>query len=311
MRMTRYPRASPEFEVLEMRLITRGDLDGLTCALLLQEVEDIETVELAHPKDVQDGVVQITSNDILANLPYDDRVGLWFDHHSSESDAPPPGFKGAYSIAPSAARVIADHYQSPKFERYSKLLDETDRLDGAQLNVEDVRNPQGWILLGYTLDPRTGLGNFRDYFKKLMELCRAQPVEQVLQDPEVADRVRRVGEEEEEFRKHLLAVARVDQNVVLMDIRGMRDLPAGNRFLVYTLFPEQNVSLRIADGLAGKFFTVQVGHSIFNRTCRTNVGELMQKHGGGGHRGAGTCQPTVDGADSVIGDILDTLKRNG
>jgi hypothetical protein len=294
-----------------MRLITRGDLDGLTCALLLQEVEDLESVELAHPKDVQDGRVNITSNDILANLPYDGRVGLWFDHHSSESDSPPPGFKGAYSIAPSAARVIADHYKSPKTERYAELLDETDRLDAAQLRMDDVTDPKRWILLGYTLDPRSGLGGFRDYFQKLMALCREQPVEQVLQDPEVADRVRRVAEEEEAFKKHLLEVAKPDGNVIYMDVRGMKDLPAGNRFLVYTMFPEQNVSLRVADGLAGKFFTVQVGHSIFNRTCKTNVGELMHKHGGGGHHGAGTCQPTVDVADAAIADVLETLKRNG
>lgn len=294
-----------------MRLITRGDLDGLTCALLLQEVENLEAIDLAHPKDVQDGKVDITSNDILANLPYDSRVGMWFDHHSSESDAPPPGFKGAYSIAPSAARVIANHYKSPKFDRYAEMLDETDRVDAAQLNMDDVTNPQGWILLGYTLDPRSGLGGFRDYFKKLMDLCSKQPVEEVLQEAEVADRVRRIREEDEAFKKHLLEVAKAEQNVIYMDVRGMRDLPAGNRFLVYTLFPEQNVSMRVADGLAGKFFTVQVGHSIFNRTCKTDVGQLMHKHGGGGHRGAGTCQPTVDVADEVVNDVLDTLKKNG
>ena len=294
-----------------MRLITRGDLDGLTCALLLQEVEDIESIDLVHPKDVQDGVVNITQNDILANLPYDSRTGLWFDHHSSEVDEAPAGFKGAYAIAPSAARVIADHYGSPKFGRYRELLDETDRLDAAQLTVDDVANPKGWILLGYTLDPRTGLGGFRDYFKKLMDLCRTQPVEQVLQESEVADRVRRVAEEEEAFKQHLLEIAKADGNVIYMDVRGMRNLPAGNRFLVYTLFPQQNVSMRVADGLAGKFFTVQVGHSIFNRTCQTDVGALMETHGGGGHRGAGTCQPTVDVAEAVIADVLATLKRNG
>src|SRR5207247_1863947 len=151
----------------------------------------------------------------------------------------PVGFKGAYSIAPSAARVIADHYHSPKFDRYNGLLAETDRLDAAQLTIQDVQDPKGWILLGYTLDPRTGLGRFKDYFQKLMELCQAQPVEQILQDPEVAERVRRVFDEEQQYKRHLLEVARPDKNVIVMDVRGMRDLPAGNRFLVYTLFPDQ------------------------------------------------------------------------
>jgi hypothetical protein len=296
-----------------MRLVTRGDLDGLTCALLLQEVENIDSVMLAHPKDVQDGRTDITSNDILANLPYDKRVGMWFDHHSSqqgEADRP-EGFKGAYEVAPSAARVIANHYRSPKFARYEELLNETDRLDAAQLTMEDVTTPQRWILLGLTLDPRSGLGGFREYFEKLMRLCREQPVEEVLQEEEVAGRVKRLREEDDAFKKHLEEVVKVEGNVIYMDVRGMRGLPAGNRFLVYTMYPEQNVSLRVADGLAGKFFTVQAGHSIFNRTCKTNIGELMHKYGGGGHRGAGTCQPTVDVADQVIPEILETLKRNG
>lgn len=296
-----------------MRLVTRGDLDGLTCAILLHEVEQIEEVVLAHPKDVQDGKVDITSNDILANLPYDSRAGMWFDHHSSQASEAerPEGFKGAYSIAPSAARVIADHYKSPKFQRFATLLDETDKLDAAQLSMDDVRHPDGWILLGYTLDPRTGLGGFRDYFQKLVRLGREQPVDQILQEPEVAERVRRVREETREFLHHLEQVAKLDKNVIYMDVRGMKNLPAGNRFLVYTIFMRGNVSMRVADGLAGKFISIQVGHSIFNRTCKTNVGELMAKWGGGGHRGAGTCQPTMDVAEQAIQDILETLKANG
>jgi oligoribonuclease NrnB/cAMP/cGMP phosphodiesterase (DHH superfamily) len=296
-----------------MRLVTRGDLDGLTCAILLHDVEPIEDVVLAHPKDVQDGRFEITSNDILANLPFDKRAGMWFDHHSSQAGEAerPEGFKGAYSIAPSAARVIADHYKSPKFQHYSTLLAETDKLDAAQLTMDEVRHPDGWILLGYTLDPRTGLGGFREYFQKLVTLGRTVPVDQILQDPEVAERVRRVHDETRTFIKHLDEVAKLDKNVIYMDVRGMKNLPAGTRFLVYTIFMRGNVSMRVADGLAGKFISIQVGHSIFNRTCKTNVGDLMAKHGGGGHRGAGTCQPTMDKADAAIQDILETLKANG
>jgi oligoribonuclease NrnB/cAMP/cGMP phosphodiesterase (DHH superfamily) len=296
-----------------MRLVTRGDLDGLTCAILLHEVEAIDDVTLAHPKDVQDGRVELSENDILANLPYDPRVGMWFDHHSSQAAEAerPGGFKGAYAIAPSAARVIANHYNSPKFERFSTLLDETDKLDAAQLSMDEVRHPDGWILLGLTLDPRTGLGGFREYFQKLVRLGREQHVGEILQEPEVAERVRRVREENHAFLKHLEEVAKLDKNVIYMDVRGMKNIPAGNRFLVYTIFMRGNVSMRVADGLAGKFISIQVGHSIFNRTCKTNVGELMAKHGGGGHRGAGTCQPTMDKAEAAIQDILETLKANG
>ena len=296
-----------------MRLVTRGDLDGLTCAILLHEVEAIDDVALAHPKDVQDGRVNLSENDILANLPYDERVGFWFDHHSSQQSMAdrPGGFKGAYEIAPSAARVIANHYGADKFARFEELLKETDRLDAAQLTPEDVVNPQGWILLGLTLDPRSGLGGFREYFQKLVDLGRKQRVEEILQEEEVAGRVKRLREEDQAFLRHLNEVSELHDNVIYMDVRGMKGLPAGNRFLVYTLFPEANVSMRVADGLAGKFISVQVGHSIFNRTCKTNVGELMAKHGGGGHRGAGTCQPTMDVAEDAVKDILETLKANG
>lgn len=295
-----------------MRLVTRADLDGLTCAVLLQEVEKIESVEFAHPKDVQDGKVPLTSNDILANLPHDDRAGLWFDHHLSQADHAAPGnFKGAYSIAPSAARVIAEHYRHPSFERHKKLLEETDRMDAALLKEDDVLAPAGWILLGYTLDPRTGLGAFRDYFTHVMNMCRTQTIEEILADPQVKERVDRVLSEEKAFLAHLREVSKLDKNVVITDVRGQKNQPTGNRFLIYTLYPAANVSVRIADGKAGEFISIQVGHSIFNRTCKTNVGELMHTLGGGGHLGAGTCQPKPADAEKAIGEIIETLKKNG
>jgi nanoRNase/pAp phosphatase (c-di-AMP/oligoRNAs hydrolase) len=294
-----------------MRLITRADLDGLTCAILLQEVEKIEEVDFAHPKDVQDGKVAITKNDILANLPHDSRVGLWFDHHVSQADKATNGADGAFAVKPSAARVIVDHYKSSKFDRYEELIDATDRLDSAQLTKDDVVAPKGWILVGYTLDPRTGLGAFKDYFLHLMELAKTKTVDQIVADPKVKERIERVTAEESKFKEHITADSKLDGNVVVTDVRGKRDLPTGNRFLIYTLFPQANVSVRIADGRAGEFVSLQVGHSIFNRTCKTNVGELMAKYGGGGHVGAGTCQPKPADADRVLGEVVATLKKNG
>jgi hypothetical protein len=292
-----------------MRLITRADLDGLTCAILLQEVEDIEQVDFAHPKDVQDGKVEITKNDILANLPHDARVGIWFDHHVSQAGKSPD--QGAFAVKPSAARVIVDHYKSPKFERYAGLMEATDRLDAAQLTMDDVVAPKGWILVGYTLDPRTGLGAFKDYFLHLMQLAKTKTIEQIVADPQVKERVERVSAEEAQFKEHVKADSRQDGNVVITDVRGKKNLPTGNRFLVYTLFPTSNVSVRIADGRAGEFVSLQVGHSIFNRTCKTNVGELMAKYGGGGHVGVGTCQPKPADADRILGEVVATLKKAG
>jgi hypothetical protein len=295
-----------------MRLITRADLDGLTSAILLQEVEAIEEVDFAHPKDVQDGKVAVSSGDILANLPYDERAALWFDHHVSQSDAAwNPAMRGNFEVAPSAARVIADHYKSDKFDRYADLLDATDRLDAALLTREDIVDPQGWILVGYTLDPRSGLGAFKDYFRHLMVLAKAQTVEQILQDPQVSTHVARLKSEEAAFREHLLAHSRQDGNVAITDVRGQKNLPSGNRFLIYELFPSANVSVRVADGRGGEFVSIQVGHNILKRDCKTSVGDMLAEYGGGGHVGAGTCQPGPADADRVLGEIVETLKRNG
>jgi oligoribonuclease NrnB/cAMP/cGMP phosphodiesterase (DHH superfamily) len=295
-----------------MRLVTRADLDGLTSAILLQEVVPLERVEFAHPKDVQDGKLEIGGDDILANLPYDARAGLWFDHHLSQVDhGTRGGVKGKFALAPSAARVIAEYYQSPRFERYADLLEATDRLDAAQLTRDDVTNPKGWVLIGFTLDPRSGLGAFRQYFLHLMSLAKSKTVDEILADSEVHAHVDRLRRETEEFKRSLQATSREDGNVIVTDVRGRRNLPSGNRFLIYDLFPNANVSLRIADGHDGTYVSVQVGRSIFNRSCHTNVGALMAQYGGGGHEGAGTCQPPAGKADQVIGEILETLKKNG
>ncbi len=295
-----------------MRLVTRADLDGLTSAILLQEVEPIDEVDFAHPKDVQDGKVALSANDILANLPYDERAALWFDHHVSQSDAAwNPQMRGGFGVAPSAARVIADHYKSERFGRFSELMEATDRLDAALLTHNDIVDPQGWILVGYTLDPRSGLGAFKDYFRHLMQLAKQQTVDQILQDPEVHKHVERLKAEEPAFREHLKATSRQDGNVVITDVRGLKSLPSGNRFLIYDLFPTANVSVRVADGRNNEFVSIQVGHNILKRDCKTSIGDMLAEHGGGGHVGAGTCQPVPADADRVLGEVVETLKRNG
>ena len=294
-----------------MRLVTRADLDGLTCAILLSEVEQIDEVDFAHPKDVQDGKVTLTKNDILANLPFDERAGLWFDHHISQADASWNDFAGAYDVAPSAARVIANHYKSPKFARYEQLLDATDKMDAAELTRDDIVAPKGWILIGYTLDPRTGLSDFRPYFRHVMDLAKSKSPDDILHDSQVKDRIAKLQAEESAFMDSLKANSKADKNVVVTDFRGKDNLPHGNRFLIYTLFPQQNVSVRVADGFNKQFVSIQVGHSILNRTCKTNVGELLIEHGGGGHFGAGTCQPTAGAAGEVLSSIVGVLKENG
>jgi hypothetical protein len=299
-----------------MRLVTRGDLDGLACAVLITSCEEIDEILLVHPQDVTDRRLAVTGDDILANLPYAAGCGKWFDHHLlTESNLrPPASFDGRYGLAPSAARMVYEYYlpRHPELQRYETLLAETDRLDSAQLNIDDVLDPKGYILLGYTLDPRTGLGpDYQGYFRKAMDALKVRPIDEILELPEVQERVRRLQEEDGRFREATLAHSRLQGNVVFTDFRGVDPIPVGNRFLVYTLFPQANVSLRVHWGPSREHVAVAVGHSIFNRTCRTNVGELMSTYGGGGHRGAGTCLLRAAEAEDRIAAIVAALRSGG
>lgn len=301
-----------------MRLVTRGDLDGLTSAVLITMKERIDEIALVHPQDITDKKFQIRSDDILANVPYHPNCGMWFDHHllTDSNEKPPPGFEGSHRIAPSAARVVYEYYlqkypNDPGLLRLAKLVDETDRLDAAQLTREDVDNPRDYILLGYTIDSRTGLGRFEEYFMKLVEWLKTMTIEDVLEQPEVKARVERIRADHNEFTRLLKRNSFQLNNVVVTDLREVDRLPAGNRFLIYSLFPDTNVSLRVHWGPSHNSVIAAVGHSIFNRTCKTSVGDLMSKYGGGGHRGAGTCVLPIDKAADAIDEILFELQANG
>ena len=301
-----------------MRLVTRGDLDGLTSAVIITMKESIDEIVLVHPQDITDKRVKITKNDVLANLPYHPEAGIWFDHHllTESNERPPDTFVGRYAVAPSAARLVYDYYleQDPGDERLKSLealVHETDRLDSALLTPADVEDPRSYILLGYTIDSRSGLGAFADYFKKLVDWLKAMPIDDVLAQPEVADRIERLRRDQEDFKRLLQRNSFTLNNVVVTDLREIKQLPSGNRFLVYTLFPEQNVSLRVHWGPYHESVIAAVGHSIFNRTCNTSVGELMSRWGGGGHRGAGTCVLPLESAADAIDEILFELQANG
>jgi hypothetical protein len=305
-----------------MRLITRSDFDGLACAVLLREVESVDSVEFVHPKDVQDGKIAVGKNDILSNLPYTHGAGLWFDHHSSEivRNEDTVSYRGRFEVAPSAARVVFNHYGAAKLGKYAKLLESVDKSDAAQLSMDDVTKPGGWMLLSFVMDPRTGLAyhhgyriSNRELMTKMIDLISQHPddPETVLGDVDVKERIDRYFSQQQEFERITREHSRVDANVIITDLRGAGEPPAGNRFLVYTMFPQANIQVRIFDGRKGEFIVCAVGHSIFNRTSKTDVGRLMAKYGGGGHRGAGTCQLPLAEAETKLDEILTTIKKDG
>jgi len=295
-----------------MRIVTRGDMDGLTGSVIVSLNETVDDIELIHPQDITNDLAEIREDDVLINLPYHPDCALWFDHHQHTATypKPPDEFKGLYRHAPSAAGLVYEYYGGaeamPEFE---ELVRETDRLDSADLRPGDVITPRDFIELGFTIDGRTGIGEFGDYFLTLFDMLRrALPIDEVLAHPAVAQRCRQMSRRQEAFREALETYSRLEDNVVVTDFRPFDEMPVGNRFLVYAVFPQANVSLRLHWGPRRETVIAVVGHSIFDLSCTTDVGELAARFGGGGHRGAGSIPLETDTADEVIDVLINELR---
>lgn len=299
------------------RLVTRSDFDGLVCAVLLKEIDLVDEILFVHPKDVQDGVVDITGNDITTNVPYDPRAHLVFDHHLSETAR--VGEQPNHIIdpeAPSAARVVWKHYGgADRFDNVDEdLMAAVDKADSAQYSVEEILDPQGWTLMNFLMDARTGLGRFRQFrisnYQLMMELIdykRGHTVEEILQLPDVVERVALYREQSEAFIAQLKRCARVEGEVVVLDLRGEDTIHAGNRFMIYALFPEATVSIHVLWGKQQQNTVLAVGKSIVDRSSPANIGELMLGFGGGGHRNAGTCQVAHEDAEATLATVIGEL----
>ncbi len=304
-----------------MRLLTRSDFDGLACGALLKALGLVDSWKFVHPKDIQDGLVEVNENDIMANIPYLPGCGLWFDHHSSESErlGDKIDFKGESRLADSAARVIYDYYNGREtLPQFAEMIEAVDKVDAAKLTIDEVLNPTGWVMLGFLMDPRTGLGRFRDFrisnyalMEDLMDACRTQNIDEILTNPDVQERMQLYKEQDILFREMVEKHTVIHGNAIVTDLRGVETIYAGNRFVVYCLHPEQNISLWIIDGRGKQNCPIAVGHSIIKRTSKTNVGALMLKHGGGGHPQVGTCQVPYDDADRVIGELIASINADG
>jgi len=301
-----------------MRLITRSDFDGLACGALLEALGLIDEWLFVHPKDIQDGLVKATENDIVANVPYIPGCGLWFDHHSSEEERVGKNFefKGVSKIAPSCARIIYDYYGGDeKLGTFAEMLKYVDKMDSADLTEDEIMNPTGWVLLGFIADPRTGLGRIHsftvsnlDLMKQLSKETFSKPIEEILELPDVKERVDVYFEQQQYFTEMVEKYSRVEGNAVYVDLRDIETIYAGNRFLLYTLFPKQNISVWVVDGKKKVNTVITVGYSIINKTATVDVGSLMLKHGGGGHRTVGTCQVTYADTDRVLREIVAAVK---
>jgi nanoRNase/pAp phosphatase (c-di-AMP/oligoRNAs hydrolase) len=304
-----------------MRLVTRSDFDGLICGVLLKEAGIIDQFKFVHPKDVQDGKVEVTADDVLANVPYAKGCGMWFDHHLSESErqAFPSDFKGKSEPAKSCARVIYDFYGGEKkFPNFAEMLKAVDKSDSGDLTVEEIAAPKGWILLAFIMDPRTGLGRYSDYrisnlqlMQDLMEYCRTMNIVEILDLPDVKERIQRYHESEWLYKEMIKRYSTVHENVLVTDLRKVEEIPTGNRFVEYGMFPNINISIRMMWGMKKLNVVFAVGHSIINRTSKTNVGSLMLKYNGGGHAKVGTCQVAIEKADEVLKELVKQMNADG
>lgn len=307
---------------MKFRLVTRSDFDGLVCAVLLKHLDLIDEILFVHPKDMQDGKIAISSRDITTNLPYVAGAHLAFDHHLSETIRN-TGERQNHIIdpnAPSAARVVYDYYGGGnKFPAaWNDMMLAVDKGDSAQFNRDEVLNPQGWDLLNFLMDARTGLGRFRDFrisnynlMMDLIDYCRTHTIDEIMALPDVKERKDLYFDHAGKCKEQIRRCATVHKNLVVLDLRNEETIYAGNRFVIYALFPEQNISIHVLWGLKNQNTVFATGKSILNRTSKTNIGALMLEYGGGGHENAGTCQVENEMAEDVLGALIVRINKEG
>ena len=318
----RPPWSTPMSTTPTYRLITRSDFDGLVCAVLLTELGLIDDIKFVHPKDMQDGKVEVSDRDITTNLPYVPGVHLAFDHHASETlrNVERAANHVIDAKAPSAARVVYDHYGGAKaFPTVDPaMMAAVDQADSAQYSREDILDPKDWVLLNYLMDARTGLGRFRDFrisnYMLMMELityCRTHGIRDILGLPDVKERVQLYFDHAERAREQLLRCSTVHDKLVVLDLRAEETIYATNRFMIYALFPQASISIHVLWGVKQQNTVFATGKSILDRSSRTDVGTLMLEYGGGGHAAAGTCQVANDQAQAVLAQLIARINADG
>ena len=300
-----------------MRLITRSDFDGLACGALLLEAGIIDSWKFVHPKDLQDGLFEVGDNDCLANVPYVEGCSLWFDHHSSEQERLQLNgkYNGESRPAPSCARIIYEYYGGrERFPQFDDMMEAVDKVDSGNLTIEEVLNPKGWILIGFLMDPRTGLGRWRQFtvpnyklMEELMKACHTMTTKEILNLQDVQERIEVYNEQTEKFKEMVKKYTRVEDNVIISDLRGVDPIYTGNRFMIYSMYPEQNISVWIVNGKGGVGCSAAVGYSILNKTSNVDVGHLMLKYNGGGHKQVGTCQFSNENMETELPKMLKEL----
>lgn len=303
------------------RLVTRSDFDGLACAMMLKELNLIQEIKFVHPKDVQDGKIELSKDDITTNLPFDPRVGLAFDHHLSETERINTKDYDYLIIdenARSAARVVYNYYGGKsKFKTISDdLMAAVDKGDSADFTLDEIMHPTGWVLLHFIMDARTGLGRFHDFrisnydlMMELIDYCRTHTIDEILNLPDVRERVDMYFDQQDKFLDQIKKLHKIEGKVVVLDLRNEETIYTGNRFLIYAMFPKAEISVHVAWGFQKQNTAVMIGKSILNKSSNVNIGNICLEYGGGGHANAGTCQLSNDKVDKELAEIIKKLNN--
>ncbi len=306
----------------KFRLITRSDFDGLVCAVLLKHINLIDDIKFVHPKDMQDGQIEVTDHDISTNLPYVPGILLAFDHHLSETIRNEDNLENHIidPDAPSAARVVWKHYGGHEVfpAEWDEMMEAVDRGDSAQFNKDQVLNPEGWDLLNFLMDARTGLGRFREFrisnynlMMDLIDFCKNHQIDEILELPDVVERIELYEDQLKKIKAQIQRCSTVHNNLVVLDLRDEEVIHAGNRFMIYALFPDTNISIHVIWGREKQNTVFATGKSIFDRSSKTNIGELMLEYNGGGHPAAGTCQVDNDKSDEILKKLISQINADG
>lgn len=306
-----------------MKLLTRIDFDGLVCAVFLSEKGIIDEYQFIHPREIQAGEIEITANDVLANVPYFPGVGLWFDHHSSEEERLEIGtleFQGDCRAADSAAQVIWDYYGGVESfgEHFLPLLEAVNKADSGNFLLDEILHAEDWMLIAFIVDPKTGLYDLDDYSISnhqftldLIQYCRTKTIDEILQIPDVKERADRYNDQQILYKDMLRNYTRNERNVVITNLLNQDTIYCGNRFIVFASHPDQNIEIRLTWDESKTKVVFSCGHSILNRTSKTDVGKLMLKYGGGGHKQVGSCRVPANEWERVFDEILQQMLTDG
>ena len=310
---------SNELQNPKHRLITRSNFDGIVNTALFLKLGIVDEILFVHPKDVQEGKVEVTTDDIVSNLPYVQNAHMAFDHLIDTPDVMKINKNHAlFTDARSVSEIIYEYYGGEEVfgEELLPLVEAANRSKTANFTEKEVLSPEGWNRLIFLTDPRTGLGRFKNFrisnkalMHALPKMLLDQTIDEILENPDVKERVEVCERYHEAFVEQLERVTFIEDGVAVVDLRHEETIYPGNRYMIYARFPQVHTSIHLLPGVENQNTVLALGASIFNRSQALHMRNLVETHGGGGHENAATCQIAHEEADKVLEKIVSDIKE--